>query len=199
MAQLFLARMAAPAKKNNAPQSFWNYGVTVIASALMGAAITWLFMSQSQRSTSFRPPVSASTSTQAADAAPPDVSGMSTGEAGVTLGNFAYDHQRWPEAIRNYQQAIASGIDNADVHTDLGNAFRFSGQPQQALSQYETAQRLNPQHENSLFNQISLYSETLNQPARAIPVAEEFMRRFPKSDKLPAVREQLERAKSATP
>lgn len=121
---------------------------------------------------------------------------MSTGKAAVALGNFAYDHQQWSEAIRHYQEAIASGIDNADVHTDLGNAFRFSEQPQQALSQYEIAQKLNPQHENSLFNQISLFIETLNQPARAIPICEEFIRRFSNSDKLPAVREQLERAKA---
>ena len=125
----------------------------------------------------------------------PDVSGMPAGDAAVALGNFDYDHQRWPEAARHYQEAIASGIENADVHTDLGNAFRFSGQPEQALQQYETAQKLNPQHENSLFNQISLFTEALNEPARAIPIGEEFVRRFPKSDKLPAVREQLERAK----
>ncbi|HST31818.1 MAG TPA: tetratricopeptide repeat protein, partial [Chthoniobacterales bacterium] len=115
------------------------------------------------------------------------------------LGNFAYDHQRWSEAIRRYQEAIASGIDTADLHTDLGNAFRFSGQPQQALSEYEVAQRLNPRHENSLFNQISLFTESLNQPQRAIPIAEEFIRHFPNSDKLPAVREQLARAKGAPP
>ena len=121
---------------------------------------------------------------------------MSAGEAAVTLANFAYDHQRWPEAIRRYQEAIASGLDNADVHTDLGNAFRFSGQPEQALNQYAIAQKLNPQHENSLFNQISLFTEALNEPIRAIPVCEEFMRRFPKSDKLPLVREQLQRAKA---
>jgi len=121
---------------------------------------------------------------------------MSAGDDAVTLGNFAYDHRRWPEAIRRYQEAIASGIDNADVHTDLGNAFRFSGQPEQALNQYTIAQKLNPQHENSLFNQISLFTEALNEPIRAIPICEEFMRRFPKSDKLPVVREQLERAKA---
>ena len=129
----------------------------------------------------------------------PNVSGMSAGESAVELGNFAYDHQRWPEAIRRYQEAIANGIDNADVHTDLGNAFRFSGQPEQALNQYTTAQRLNPQHENSLFNQISLFTETLNEPQRAIPICEEFMRRFPASEKIPAVRDQLARAKSTAP
>lgn len=121
---------------------------------------------------------------------------MSAGEAAVARANLAYDHQQWSEAIRDYQEAIANGMDNADVHTDLGNAFRFSGQPQQALAQYETAQRLNPQHENSLFNQISLFSEVMGDPQRAIPICEEFMRRFPSSDKLPAVREQLDRVKA---
>ncbi|HEV3392390.1 MAG TPA: hypothetical protein VG103_02670 [Chthoniobacterales bacterium] len=180
--------------KQSERQTMWSYLLTVVVSALMGAALAWLFMSQ--RSTSPVRPISATQPTVAVNAPSPDVSGMSAGEAAVTLGNFAYDHQRWAEAIRHYQEAMASGIDNADVHTDLGNAFRFSGQPQQALTQYEIGQRLNPQHENSLFNQISLFTETLNQPARAIPICEEFMRRFPNSDKLPTVREQLERAKT---
>ena len=178
-------------------KGLWNYLLTVIVSAAMGAAVTWLIMSQ--RSTSNVPPVSTTPPNAITNAAPPDVSGMSASEAAVTLGNFAYDHQRWPEAIRRYQEAIASGIDNADVHTDLGNAFRFSGQPEQALNQYTIAQKLNPQHENSLFNQISLFTEALNEPIRAIPICQEFMRRFPNSDKIPAVREQLARAKGMAP
>jgi len=173
-----------------------NYILTVLVSATMGAAITWLIMSQ--RSTSEVRPVSAPPPS-AASATAPDVTGMSAGEAAVTLGNFAYDHQRWPEAIRRYQQAIAAGIDNADVHTDLGNSFRFSGQPQQALSQYQLAQKLNPQHENSLFNQISLFGEVLNEPVRAAQISEEFIRRFPNSDKVPAIREQLSRVNGTPP
>jgi len=176
----------------------WNYFLTVIVSAAMGAALTWLIMSQRSG-----PPLPAATSlTSPAPAmtdAMPNVSGMPAGQAALVQGNSAYDHQRWPEAIRRYQEAIGSGIDNADVHTDLGNALRFSGQPEEALNQYTIAQRINPQHENSLFNQISLFIETLNQPARAIPICEEFIRRFPNSEKLPAVREQLERAKATMP
>ena len=124
---------------------------------------------------------------------------MPPGEAAVTLGNLAYDHQHWLEAIRHYQDAIANGTGNADVRTDLGNAFRFSGQPEQALQQYTIAQKLNPQHENSLFNQISLFTEVVNEPARAIPICEEFIRRFPSSDKVPAVRQQLARARGMKP
>jgi Tetratricopeptide repeat len=172
-------------------QRVWNYFLTVIVSAAMGAGVTWLIMSQRTSSSVSSPSVpQIRTTTNVA----PDVTGMSTGEAAVALGNFAYDHQRWSEAARRYQEAIASGIDTADVHTDMGNALRFLGQPDRALEQYTIAQKLNPQHENSLFNQISLFIETLNEPARAIPICEEFMRRFPNSDKLPAVREQHAKA-----
>jgi tetratricopeptide (TPR) repeat protein len=174
-------------------QSLWNYVLTVVVSAAMGAGLTWLIMSQ--RSKSQFHPLPLSPSATAFDATP-DVSGLSPGDAAVALGNFAYDHQRWPDAIRQYQEAIVRGVDTADVHTDLGNAFRFSGQPEKASQQYTVAQRLNPQHENSLFNQISLYTEVLNEPGRAIPLCEEFIWRFPSSDKLAAVKQQLARIKN---
>lgn len=177
-------------------QGFWNYFLTVLVSAAMGAAITWLIMSQRPAS-NVRPATTIPPG--AMTAATPDVSGMPPGEAAVALGNFAYDHQRWPEAIRQYEEAIARGVDTADVHTDLGNAFRFSSQPEQALTQYQLAQKLNPQHENSLFNQISLFGEVLNQPARAAQISEEFIRRFPNSEKIPAIREQLARMKGTAP
>jgi Tetratricopeptide repeat len=186
------------AKSDNSPrQPLWNYFLIVIVSAAMGAGITWMFTSQ-RSSPPNRPALTPASPAPATDAMP-NVSGMAPNEAAVVLGNFAYDHQRWPEAIRHYQEAIANGIDNADVHTDLGNAFRFSGQPKEALNQYNIAQKINPRHENSLFNQISLFIETLNEPTRAIPICEEFIRRFPNSDKLPAVREQLARAQAMMP
>jgi tetratricopeptide (TPR) repeat protein len=174
-------------------QSLWVYILTVVVSAATGAGLTWLFTSQHSKSefhpVPLSPPATAFNAT-------PDVSGLSAGDAAVVFGNFAYDHQRWPEAIRQYQQAIASGVNTADVHTDLGNAFRFSGHPEKALEQYTVAQRLNPQHENSLFNQIGLFTEVLNEPSRVIPICEEFIRRFPSSDKLPAVQQQLARIKN---
>jgi hypothetical protein len=178
-------------------QRLWNYVLTVIVSAAMGAGLTWIF--SSQRSTPSVRPVFASPTPVTQSDPSPDVTGMSAGQAALVLGNYAYDHQRWSEAVRKYQDAIGTGIDNADVHTDLGNAYRFSGQPEEALHQYTIAQRLNPQHENSLFNQISLFAETLNQPGRALPICEEFIRRFPTSDKIPAVQQQLARAKETTP
>jgi hypothetical protein len=175
-------------------QSLWNYVLTVLVSAALGAGITWLITSQHSKPELHPMPLSPPAS---AFNATPDVSGLSAGNAAVVLGNFAYDHQRWPEAIRQYQEAIVSGVNTADVHTDLGNAFRFSGQPEKALAEYQVAQKLNPQHENSLFNQISLFTEVLHEPTRAVPLCEEFIRRFPASDKLSVVRQQLARIKTS--
>jgi tetratricopeptide (TPR) repeat protein len=155
----------------------------MLCSAAVGAAVTWLVMSQRPapvvRPQSFVSP----TTTQSAPS--------SSGDAALVRGNTAYDHQQWADAIREYQAAIAAGRDNADVRTDLGNSYRFSGQPEKALEQYAIAQRQNPQHENSLFNQVSLFMDVMHDPTRAIPVCEEFIRRFPNSERLGAVQEKL--------
>ena len=163
----------------------------MLLSAAVGALVTWLIMSQ--RSNTPTRPVSFVTPSAAVNQPAPaaDTSQLSSPDAAVVRGNMAYDHQQWAEAIREYQQAIAGGRDNADVRTDLGNAYRFSGQPDKALEQYTIAQRQNPQHENSLFNQISLFMDVMHDPIRAIPVCEDFIRRFPNSEKLGAVQEKL--------
>jgi tetratricopeptide (TPR) repeat protein len=172
-----------------------NYVLIAAVSAALGSGLTWLITAQQPNSDAGSTLV---VPTPAGLVMPPNDSGPPTGQAAVAQGNSAYDHQRWSEAIQDYQQAIASGVNTADVHTDLGNAFRFAGQPQKALEEYQTAQKLNPQHENSLFNQISLFSEVLHDPGRAASVAEEFMRRFPGSDKLPTARQELARAKGVS-
>ncbi|PYJ69292.1 MAG: hypothetical protein DME75_11310, partial [Verrucomicrobia bacterium] len=108
-------------KEAHRRQSLWNYILTGVVSAAVGAGTTWLITSQRSKSEFHPLPLSPPATTFNAT---PDVSGLSADDAAVVLGNFAYDHQRWSEAIRQYEQAIASGIDTADVRTDLGNALR---------------------------------------------------------------------------
>jgi tetratricopeptide (TPR) repeat protein len=109
----------------------------------------------------------------------------------LSLGNWYYDRQQWTNAIDAYEQAIASGTDTPDVRTDLGNCYRFIGQPQKALEEYQTAQRMNPQNENSLLNQASLYSQVLHDHAKATSIAQEFLQRFPNSVSAAAAKELL--------
>jgi len=125
------------------------------------------------------------------DAGPPDVSQLAPAEAARTLANWNYDRQNWTHAIEHYQAAIARGADNPDVRTDLGNCFRFLDQPEKALEQYETAQKENPLHENSLFNQISLLADLLHDEERAQAVARDFIARFPQSPRVEWARERM--------
>lgn len=122
---------------------------------------------------------------------PPSVAHLPPAEAVVLLGNWNYDRKRWPEAIDRYVEAIRLGADNPDVRTDLGNAFRFSNQPQKALAQYAIAQQQNPQHQNSLFNTAGLHAEVLHNQARAAELWREFLRRFPDSPAAAQVRQFL--------
>jgi tetratricopeptide (TPR) repeat protein len=81
--------------------------------------------------------------------------------------------------------------DNPDVRTDLGNCFRFLGQPEKALEQYEIAQKENPLHENSLFNQISLFAALLQDKERAQAVVRDFIARFQQAHRVELVRERM--------
>ena len=102
----------------------------------------------------------------------------SAAQAALTQGNNYEDQQQWPQAITAYKQAIASGLDNPDIRTDLGVAYFRSQQPKLALEQYQAAQKQNPNHENSLYNQGSVYAVTGNS-TRAISLWQEYLNRFP--------------------
>jgi tetratricopeptide (TPR) repeat protein len=126
----------------------------------------------------------------------PDISQLTPQIAAVTLGNWSFDHKVWSKAIEQYEKAIALGLDNPDIRTDLGSAYRFSGKIDEALKHYEKAHEQNPQHENSLFNLASLYLQNLNQPAKATELLEDFKGRFPQSGAIPRVNDLLEQAKN---
>jgi len=155
---------------------------TVILLSLLsaggGSLLTWTLLSGNSQ----RP----APTTNAAPSATPAML-----QDALSLGNWYYDHQQWTSAIGAYEQAISQGSDNPDVRTDLGNCYRFTGEPQKALEQYQIAQQQNPQHENSLLNQASLYSQVLHDHAKAEAIAREFLQRFPGSVSADAARQLL--------
>ncbi len=110
---------------------------------------------------------------------PPSVVGMTPAEAALTLGNWNYDSLRWPQAVAQYRVAISRGLDNPNVRTDLGNALRFDNQPEKALEQYLIAQKQDPQHEQSLFNQGGLWAITLKNPKKGVAAWKAYLKRFP--------------------
>ena len=156
----------------------------ILAAFLVGAGGMWLIMRSSSNGRPGKPPVAHLSPSPATE--PPDVSQLAPAEAQRILGNWNYDRHSWAHAVEHYQEAIADGADNPDVRTDLGNCFRFIGEPQKALEQYQIAQTEDPMHENSLFNQAGLYAEVLHDDQRALATAREFLKRFPQSDRAAA-------------
>jgi hypothetical protein len=156
----------------------------ILAAFLLGAGGMWLIMRSSSPGRPGNPQVKRFTPSPATE--PPDVSQLPPADAQRILGNWNYDRHNWAHAIEHYQEAIADGADNPDVRTDLGNCFRFIGEPQKALEQYQIAQSEDPMHENSLFNQAGLYAEVLHDDQRALATAREFLKRFPQSDRAAA-------------
>jgi hypothetical protein len=152
----------------------------ILAAFLLGAGGMWLIIRSSSPGRPGKPPVERLHPSPATE--PPDVSQLAPADAARTLGDWNYDRHNWAHAIEHYQEAIASGADNPDVRTDLGNCFRFIGEPRKALEQYQIAQTENPMHENSLFNQAGLFAEVLHDDQRALATAREFLTRFPQSD-----------------
>lgn len=180
-------------KQKRPPQpparSAWkSYALTAALAAGAGALITALVLTNPREAQKM-----ATTSiTQ-----PPSTEGQPPAQAHLVRGNWNYDRKNWSHAIEHYEQAIALGLDNPDVRTDLGNSYRFNNQPQRALELYQIAQKQSPQHEQSLFNTATLYAQSLNDYAAAAETARTFIARFPASRNIDNVRALLAQAEQS--
>ena len=73
-------------------------------------------------------------------------------DALVKLGNVFYDAQQFPSAIQYYERALAIHPDNADVRTDMGTAYWYTGNADKAVEAMETSLKYRPGHPQTLFN-----------------------------------------------
>jgi tetratricopeptide (TPR) repeat protein len=121
--------------------------------------------------------------------AQPSTAGMNPGQAALAMANWYYDAQQWPQAIEKYRFALTHGLDSPDVRTDYGNSLRFAGQPQKALEQYNLAQKQDPRHEQSLFNQGGLWEFALGNNAKAVAAWHAYLKRFPQGESADQARE----------
>ena len=70
----------------------------------------------------------------------------------VELANLYFDHDRFPDAVRWYEDALALEPKNADVSTDLGIAYYYMNQPDAALKQFDRSLAIDPGHTKTLLN-----------------------------------------------
>jgi cytochrome c-type biogenesis protein CcmH/NrfG len=70
----------------------------------------------------------------------------------VELGNLYFDHDRFSDAARWYEDALRLEPRNADVSTDLGITYYYMNQPDAALKQFERSLDIDPRHTKTLLN-----------------------------------------------
>ena len=70
----------------------------------------------------------------------------------LDLGNLYFDSERFEEAARWYEQALAIDARNVNASTDLGIAYYYMNQPDRALQQFDRSLAIDPRHTKTLLN-----------------------------------------------
>lgn len=202
----YMRKTPAPPVTRSTTRTKWMPFLTAVMGIGIGISGTLTY----QHFKAPRAPTESQSSTRLSDEAVPDAlknivppfanspiaNSQTAAQIALSKGNTFYDGRNWSQAALQYEQAIAGGLDNADVRTDLGNAYRFLDQPQKALEQYQRAQKKNPQHEQSLFNQGGLYAFSLKDNARAIAKWREYLQRFPQGATVAEARQLIMQAQN---
>ncbi len=72
----------------------------------------------------------------------------------LELANYLYDKRYYSLAIEWYERSLRLDSGNVNARTDLGTCYFYTGQPQQAITEYKKALALNPNHQPTIFNLI---------------------------------------------
>lgn len=89
--------------------------------------------------------------------------------AWISLGNDYFDTEQSQKAITAYGKALEIEPNNPNVLTDQGIMFRKIGWYDKALANFEKAGKIDPSHLQSLFNAGLVYTVDMNQPEKALP------------------------------
>jgi len=73
-------------------------------------------------------------------------------EVRAQLGNLYFDSERFDDAARWYEAALAIDPRNVNVSTDLGIVYYYTNQPDRALEQFDRSLAIDPAHSKTLLN-----------------------------------------------
>jgi tetratricopeptide (TPR) repeat protein len=117
-------------------------------------------------------------------------------DAFVQLGNLYYDHHVYPEAIQYYTRALELKADDANVRTDLGTAYWYSGFADNAVAEYEKALKAKPDYAPTLMNLGIVRLEGLKDARGAIVAWERLLTTSPQHPERQRILALIEQAKS---
>jgi cytochrome c-type biogenesis protein CcmH/NrfG len=113
----------------------------------------------------------------------------------LRLANYLYDKRYYNLAIPWYQKSLNLDPRNVNARTDLGTAYFYAGQPEEALREYRQALKLSPNHEPTMFNMIVVNLEGTHDLRAARKYWNELYRRNPKYPGMEQIKQKLDSAR----
>jgi len=108
-------------------------------------------------------------------------------DAIVKVANLYYDGQQYSDAVKFYERALTLQPQNADLITDLGTSFWYTGDADKAIAEFQTALKYQPGRASTLFNLGIVRWQGKKDPNGAVQAWEELLRKnpdFPDKQKL---------------
>ncbi|MEO8056571.1 MAG: tetratricopeptide repeat protein [Acidobacteriota bacterium] len=97
----------------------------------------------------------------------------------VQLGNTAYDLENWQKAVDAYERALKLQGGDPNVMTDLGVAYRNTGNGTKALEYFGKALAKDPAHWPAAFNQAIVYGVDRGDKAKAKEILKRIKKEHP--------------------
>jgi tetratricopeptide (TPR) repeat protein len=104
----------------------------------------------------------------------------------------------YAQAVGFYEKAATLLPDDPNVLTDLGVCYRGAGDPQKALEAFTRAEKADPKHWQSLYNQVVVYGLDLKRPAEAAAALKRLEAVNPQAPGLAALKEAVEQGKAGS-
>jgi tetratricopeptide (TPR) repeat protein len=117
----------------------------------------------------------------------------------IELGNAYFDAERYPDAIKWYQEALQIDPKNVNASTDLGVAYYYVNQPDRAIQQFEHSLSIDPNHVKTILNMGIVRAFGKQDLAGAAQDWEKVIQLAPDSPEGRAAKQALDGLKSAHP
>lgn len=118
-------------------------------------------------------------------------------EAVLQLANLNFDIRNWMRAEELYRQYLKLRPEDANVMTDLGISYRESRKFDEALAQFDQAQKLAPDHWQSYYNEVVVLAFDLKRFDDADRVLAELQRLQPGNPDVARLAEAVSKQRSA--